>query len=159
MIEDTLRQHEILKIRFAHDFNLSRPTLDEYIRKYEGGNALPKEKYQIIFDSLFKMPLSHTEFINRYKNLANIYKRDVVMKLTDLDPNTTDLITNIVDQLRMSVDAKSGHSPLIPFIEYVASNYRSQKVANAWICYFNELNGLNDESVVLSNEEKWFYFN
>ena len=158
-VQETLRQHNILKAKFARDFNLSRPTFYEYINKFDNNEKLPKEKYQIIFDSLFKEQLSHDDFMNRYDSFAQIYKRDLVMKLADLDPHNTDSITRIVEELKMSVNPSDGKSSVIPFIEFVVTHYNSNKIANGLLLYFNELNGFTDSLTGLSDEDKWYLGN
>lgn len=158
-IEETLRRHDIMKIRFARDFNLSRPTFYEYMDKFNNNEKLPKEKYQIIFDSLFKEEMSHEDFMNRYNKLTDIYRRDLMMKIADLDPDNTDSIIRIVDELKLSVNNASGCSELIPFIEYISSYYANNKLVKELLLYFNLLNGFSDSIANLSEEDKWYLGN
>ena len=140
---DTLNEHDIRKFRFAKDFFLSRPTLDDYIAKYESGEALPKSKYQIIFDSLFSKSLGIDDFNSRYLSLKNLIRRDRLMRLDELNPNDTDSIISIVEGLKSSIDDK-GKSELIPFIKFIADGYDNNSLINIWTKYFNDLNNLTD---------------
>ena len=140
---DTLNEHDIRKFRFAKDFFLSRPTLDDYIAKYESGETLPKSKYQIIFDSLFSKSLGIDDFNNRYLSLKNLIRIDRLMRLDELNPNDTDSIISIVEGLKSSIDDK-GKSELIPFIKFIADGYDNNSLINIWTKYYNDLNNLTD---------------
>lgn len=142
MILDTLKEYGITKFRFANDFLLSRPTLDEYIAKYEAGETLPKTKYQIAFDSLFSKPLTYDEFVGTYHSFRDLLKRDRAMKLDNLDANETDSIINIVESLKDSIQDHESH--LIPFIKYLTNSYSHNALVDLWINYFNDLNGFQN---------------
>lgn len=140
---ETLNEHGIRKFRFAKDFLLSRPTLDEYINKFEAGEPLPKSKYQIIFDSLFTKNLGVDDFDGRYNSLKNLIKRDRMMRLDELNADNTDDIIFIVDSLKKSIN-DDGKSELIPFVKYVVENHDNDSIVDIWVKYFNDLNNLSD---------------
>lgn len=154
-ILQTLRDRGISKIKFVLDFNLSRPTFDEYIKKYESGESLPKGKYQIIFDSLFSKELSTEEFSNRYNSFKDLMKRDKIMKLDNLDPVVTDDIIQILSALKEEAEETEQKSELIPFIKYLSINYHNNRIVDILVKYFNYLNGLIDNVDFASDDKKY----
>lgn len=156
---ETLKKYGITKYRFAKDFNLSRPTLDEYILKFENGEQIQKEKYQIIFASLFEKKLSNETFKTNYERYKRMFRRDAVMMLDEIDPENTDLIIEIIDKLKESIDLDNSESCLIQFVHYVVSNYESDDIVKMWVKYFNDLNGLCDNVRFDDREKKYIgYF-
>ena len=53
MIKAVLKRNNILLTEFADSLNISRPTLDTYIRNYDSGVRLSNNLFQKIFDFLF----------------------------------------------------------------------------------------------------------
>ena len=154
----TLKDNDISKARFAHDLNLSRPTLDEYIKRYEVGESLPKSKYQIIFDSLFAEELSKDTFSERYKAFKEMIKRDRLMRLDNLSPEDTDSIIHIVTELKQFSSTNDSKSQLIPFIEFLSMSYTHNPIVDIWVKYFNYLNNYVDD-IEFSNIEKKYVGN
>ena len=56
MIKTILKRNNILLSQFANDLNISRPTLDAYIKSFDKGVALSNSLYQKIFEFLFNDP-------------------------------------------------------------------------------------------------------
>lgn len=154
-ILDVLKNNNISKARFAHDLNLSRPTLDEYIRKYEVKESLPKSKYQIIFDSLFGEALDTTSFAEKYQTFKRLLKRDKLMRLDDLNPEDTDSIIRVVTDLKQYASKGEEKSQLIPFIESLTSSFTQNPVVDIWVKYFNYLNGFISNVEFTDIEKKY----
>ena len=154
-VYDILKNNNIPKIVFAKDFDLSRPTLDEYIDLFDSGKKIQKEKYSVVFNSLFENNLSPHEFKKRYVNLKRIYNRDILLHLESLDTHNTDCITQIVEELRESVDCDTQKSELLPFVYYIVTSYRTDRLCKALLSYFNELNGVTSKE--LSEFEKSYF--
>ena len=150
-----LKDNNISKARFAHDLNLSRPTLDEYIKKHETGESLPKSKYQIIFDSLFSEELSADTFAERYKAYKEMLKRDKLMRLDNLSPEDTDSIIHIVTELKQFSSTTDSKSQLIPFIEFLSMSYTHNPIVDIWVKYFNYLNNYIDNIEFTDIEKKY----
>ena len=141
-VVEVLRKHGLSKAKFAADYFLSRPTLDDYISRFESGSKLPKKKYQIIFDSLFTYELDDDHFSKEYATYKHLINRDKVIKLDDFSPEVTDKIFSIIRALKESA-LKDDHTELINFVSFVALGFNEDDdLAKAWVLYFNELNGL-----------------
>ena len=61
-IKNILQKNGLTLFGFAEMLNISRPTLNSYIRIFEAGSNIPNEKYQIIFEELFNYNLPEKEF-------------------------------------------------------------------------------------------------
>ena len=67
MVKTILKRNNILLSQFASDLNISRPTLDSYIKSYDNGIPLSNNLYQKIFDFLFTdITISNEEFTKKY---------------------------------------------------------------------------------------------
>ena len=55
MIKIILKQNNITLVQFANDLNISRPTLDVYIKNYSNGLELSNPLFQKIFDFLIAL--------------------------------------------------------------------------------------------------------
>lgn len=142
-ITETLKKHGLSKIQFATDFYLSRPTLDEYIKKFENGDKLPKEKYQLIFESLFKAD-SDSGFDKAYSHYKRLIDRDRSIRLDDFSPELTDKIFRTVECLKRSA-LSDDNFELINYVSYIAEEYSHvNELVKLWVMYFNELNGLSE---------------
>ena len=137
---DILKNNGYTKAQFADDFQVSRPTLDAYINKFENNVAIPNEKYNLIFENLFRTELSRADFIESYERHSKLIKRDKATLLDNLDIDSTNDIFSIVYCLEDSV--KDGKSELIPFVKYVVNEYKTDLLATAYVKYFNDLNNL-----------------
>ena len=74
MVKTILKRNNILLSQFASDLNISRPTLDSYIKSYDKGVALSNSLYQKIFDFLFgDITVSNEEFAKKYEYIITNY--------------------------------------------------------------------------------------
>ena len=154
-VVDTLKKHNLSKIQFAVDFYLSRPTLDDYINKYEHGRTLPKSKYQIIFDTLFGSELDLIQFKKEYEYFKTLMSRDKAIRLDDLSPEATDKIFRIIDNLKESA-LNDDYLELINFIHFVTDGYNyGSELSKAWVLYFNELNGITSHNDISDKLKKY----
>ena len=75
-IKQYLKDVGITQKEFAERIGLSRPTLDTYIEMYEHGQAIPKERYDIIFKRLFDNENNSANiFFDNLQNLEALLKR------------------------------------------------------------------------------------
>lgn len=80
MIKAVLKRNNILLSEFADNLNISRPTLDAYIKNYDSGVRLSNNLFQKIFDFLFSdAQMSPEDFQRRY-----IYVLENYGKKTDM---------------------------------------------------------------------------
>lgn len=154
-IIDTLKEKNISKSRFAVDFGLSRPTLDDYIKRYQNGETLPKDKYQTIFDALFSEPLSKEGFDKRYKSFKLLLRRDRALKLDDLSADNTDSIIQIVTVLKENVEEGGDNQKLLSFINFLCLNYGRNDIVDIWVKYYAHLNCLVDDIVFTEKEKRY----
>ena len=154
-VTETLKKHGLSKVQFASDFFLSRPTLDDYIAKFESGEKLPKVKYQIIFDSLFANDLEPNFFKNEYDDFKRLIGRDKAIRLDDFSPEVTDRIIRIIENLKRSA-MNDDHTELINFISFITDGYNhGNEFANLWVLYFNDLNGLQVHKDIDEKQQKY----
>lgn len=74
MIKTILKRNNILLSQFANDLNISRPTLDAYIKSFDKGVALSNSLYQKIFEFLFNDPaVSKEQFNKKYEYIIANY--------------------------------------------------------------------------------------
>lgn len=140
---------------FAEEINLSRPTLDTYIRKYEKDGELPKERYQIVFDRLFKVELSQEEFQNRLVFIKKLLERDKRLGTEKLDALAADFVSILKDRMTNDMILGDWNKSVYQFIDMMISSYREEKVFEKLAEYFCFLNGkLEEES--LDEEQKMY---
>lgn len=81
MIKSILKNNNILLSQFASDLNVSRPTLDLYIKNYDSGQKITNNLYQKIFNFLFEdKQISPEEFRIKYNYVIENYgkKTDIL---------------------------------------------------------------------------------
>ena len=80
MIKAVLKRNNILLSEFADNLNISRPTLDAYIRNYDAGVRLSNILFQKIFDFLFSdAQMSPEDFQRRYLYVLENYGKKTDM--------------------------------------------------------------------------------
>lgn len=80
MIKAVLKRNNILLSEFADSLNISRPTLDTYIKNYDSGVRLSNNLFQKIFDFLFSdAQMSKEDFENRYAYVIENYGKKTDM--------------------------------------------------------------------------------
>ena len=91
MIKTVLKQNNITLLQFANDLNISRPTLDVYIKNYDNGVEINNPLFQKIFDFLFEdTTISNSEFLEKYAYVKSYYGN----KETDLTTLRSKSITS-----------------------------------------------------------------
>jgi hypothetical protein len=76
MIKRQLKRNNKTLTQFCDDFNISRPTLNTYIKYHESNRQLPSEVFQRIFDYLFDEDVTDDlEFTERYRYVQDYYYR------------------------------------------------------------------------------------
>lgn len=80
MIKAVLKRNNILLSDFADSLNISRPTLDTYIKNYDSGVRLSNNLFQKIFDFLFgDAQMTKEDFERRYAYVIENYGKKTDM--------------------------------------------------------------------------------
>lgn len=96
MIKAVLKRNNILLSEFADSLNISRPTLDTYIRNYDSGVRLSNNLFQKIFDFLFSdAQMTREDFERRYAYVIENYgKKTDMSSYSQSAPQTSSGETN-----------------------------------------------------------------
>lgn len=106
MIKAVLKRNNILLSEFADSLNISRPTLDVYIRNYDSGGRLSNNLFQKIFDFLFSdAQMSKEDFQKRYVYVIENYgKRTDMSSYSQSIVQTSSGETNIENRAQAVCD-------------------------------------------------------
>ena len=106
MIKAVLKRNNILLSEFADSLNISRPTLDVYIRNYDSGGRLSNNLFQKIFDFLFSdVQMSKEDFQKRYVYVIENYgKRTDMSSYSQSIVQTSSGETNIENRAQAVYD-------------------------------------------------------
>ena len=78
MVKTILKRNNVLLSQFASDLNISRPTLDAYIKNYDRGEQIANNLYQKIFDFLFSdVLISNIDFSRKYAYVMDNYGNSI----------------------------------------------------------------------------------
>ena len=92
--------------------------------------------------------------MKRYINYRRLIRRDSAIKLDDVDPEATDLIVGIINNLRMSLADNS--LDFVRFISYISEGYiKKEKLPRVWSLYFNELNNFSNRKDIDDKQKKY----
>ena len=104
MIKAVLKRNNILLTEFADSLNISRPTLDAYIKNYDNGVKLSNTLFQKIFDFLFSdSQLTYVDFKKRYAYVIENYGKKTDMTLQSQSSNYTSVEESGVSNLAQAV--------------------------------------------------------
>ena len=82
MVKTILKRNNILLSQFASDLNISRPTLDGYIKNFDNGKVISNPLYQKIFEFLFSsITISNEEFKQKYNHVVKNFNNNAVTNL------------------------------------------------------------------------------
>lgn len=96
MVKTILKRNNILLSQFASDLNISRPTLDSYIKSYDNGEVLSNNLFQKIFDFLFaNIFITNEDFAQKYMYILNNYGNSTNLSL--LSSTTTSSLSSLVN--------------------------------------------------------------
>ncbi len=152
-----LKEMGIKLLEFAKELDISRPTLDNYIALYDKGESLPTEKYQIIFDSLFREEIQTKE---EFKSVMNSYhdliERDKVLGVKDFSVEKTDLLSDLILLMRKDIATDDYCKDIYAFINMLIRSYKQVPTYRRFADYFLYLNGKKDINDIVE-EDKAFY--
>lgn len=127
-VRKILQKNGITLFSFAELLNISRPTLNSYIRAFESGSCIPNEKYQIIFEELFNYNLSEDEFYKKLDKYHNLVRRDKAMGVLELEADATDLFTSVMDNIKKDFCSDDYDENIYIFINMLTSSYRTEEI-------------------------------
>ena len=157
-IKEYLKSIGVSKQEFASEIKLSRPTLDGYIEAYEKSGRLPRERYQIIFDGLFREELTAVEFKEKLKKMHRLLERDVRLGTEKLDARAADEVSRVKNRMLRDMSEKDWDPSVYTFMEMLLENYRRDPVFRRLAEYFVFLNRSN-VNVDASEEQKPYFVN
>lgn len=155
-IKKYLREIEITKKELAQKLYLSRPTLDMYIEMYESKKEIPKEKYQIAFNSLFNENLTKTEFIEELKELSYLLKRDSRYGTSDFSAEASDIVSEIVDSMKEDMKDNDWDDDVYIFINSFIKSYKEYEPLYYLAKYFMYLNTAKNVDEIQADEIPYF---
>lgn len=141
-VKKILQRNYLTLSSFAEILNISRPTLNSYIRMYESNSSIPNEKFQIIFDELFKYKLSNEEFEKRLNKYQGLLKRDRAMGVLNLEADETDLFTTVLNNMKRDFYSGNQDDNVYIFINMLILNYKREEIFSHLIQYFMVLNNI-----------------
>ena len=152
-----LKEIGIKLLEFAKELDISRPTLDSYISLYEKGEPLPAEKYQIVFDSLFKDGIqTKEEFKNVMYSFHDLIERDKVLGLKDFSVEKTDLLNDLILLMRKDIATDDYCKDIYAFINMLVRSYKEVPTYRRFADYFLYLNGKKDVSEILERDKAFY---
>lgn len=154
-VRDILQKNGITLSRFSEIMDISRPTLNSYIKMYESDLEIPSEKYQIIFKELFDEDLSPDIFIKKIKKYEKMLQRDKAMGIFDLDSETTDLFTSVIENIKDDFHTSDYDEKIYVFINMLITNYRSEEIFRHVVEYFLVLNGFENYEKIDFSEKTY----
>ena len=158
-IKEILKNKGISLSKFAEDFELARNTVLQYITKYEKGEKIPKEKYQIVFKQLFNEE-NNDEFDLNYVSLKFLIQRDKLNGMLDLTPEKTDLAMSTLKNFISFLGDDSEDMYLWYFINAIVSSANNEIIFKTLAKYFYFFNhSTEDDYSNLSLQDKAIYTN
>lgn len=157
MVKETLKKYGITLAQFANTLNISRPTLDTYIRLYESGQALPNDKYKFLFDSVFNNEIENEiDFQEQLDRAHYLLQRDDMLGTMDLDAEKTDYISTVIDLMKKDMFKANTDLNLYRFIILYISSYYKNPVMSSLCKYFLVLNGKLDVEQMTDTDKIYF---
>lgn len=150
-----LKEHGITILKFAEDFGMARNTVSSYIKLYEDGKVIPKEKYKIIFDRLFSTSKDDASFYVVYNSMKRLFIKDQLNGSFDLSPDQSDYINSMIENLVENIPSDETDYHIRYFLATILNSYKYEKIFSDLAMYFYILNnGNKDDYDKLSVESK-----
>lgn len=141
-IRKLLQKNGLTLFSFAELLNISRPTLNSYIKIFESGSSIPNEKFQIIFEELFNQDLSNDKFNKRLNKYHSLLQRDKAMGVLELEADATDLFTVVMNNIKNDFSSDDYDEDIYIFINILISSYKREKLFSHLVKYFLVLNNI-----------------
>ena len=156
-VKQYLKKVGFTQKEFAERIGLSRPTLDTYIDMYESGQTIPKERYDIIFKSLFDASDGSSEKFNEnLLKMEALLNRDKRFGTSDLEPEAADYVSLIVRNMHTDFKKPSWNKDVYTFINILIKNYRDNEIFQHLVEYFIYLNGRRNVETITESQIPYF---
>ncbi len=154
MIKEKLKKYNVKLGDFALELEISRPTLNNFIKLYDNGEKISNEKYQIIFDELFSEDVEdEKEFKVLLSKFHKLIDRDKKEGIFECNASITDLITKIYKDMKEDGKKKGCNENIYSFVNLLINNYREEELFNKFINYFLYLNGSINKEFIKEDEK------
>ena len=154
-VRKILQKNGLTLFSFAELLNISRPTLNSYIRVFESGSCIPNEKYQIIFEELFNYNLSEDEFYKRLNKYRNLVRRDKAMGVLELEADATDLFASVMNNIKKDFYSDNYDENIYIFINMLISSYKNEEIFLHLAKYFLVINDVITYKKIDLNKESY----
>lgn len=140
-IKNQLKKYNISQSLLAKQLFISRPTLNTYINLYENNKKIPSRKYQLIFDKLFFEEKTPKEFHEALHGCNGLLAKDEILEITDLSPEHSDLISNIIEDIKNDLSSGISDNVIYLFIRFIINYHKKINALGSVAKYFLTLNG------------------
>ncbi len=156
-IKRILKEVGMTQKDFAEKIGLSRPTLDAYIKLYEDGCTIPKERYDIIFKRLFEYEyVTIEEFERKIQQIEKLLERDQKYGTADLSALASDSISILVDNMKRDMRRPDYNEDIYTFINLFISSYSRNIIFEKLAEYFLFLNNIKDINEIDEYQKPYF---
>jgi len=140
-ISQYLKSVGVTKTELALEIGLSRPTLNQYIRLFEMGQAIDNERYDIIFKRLFsERQESKDLFEKNLEAVKYLLERDRKYDIGNLKPEAADTVAQIHNYMVRDMSRDNWDEKVYDTISLVLTSYRNNVVFRELASYFADLN-------------------
>lgn len=158
-IKEYLKSIHMTQKELADRLGLSRPTLDTYIQMFQMDEPLPRDKYQVVFEQLFRKPLKEDkEFRETLDKYALFLKQEQVLGTNDMSTEASYIMSLVTQEIKKDLSKNDSNIDIYVFINLLICNYRKNPILMQLVEYFlllysrkNVTDIAEDDKVFLSN--------
>lgn len=156
-VKTILNNVEISQSKLSERLNLSRPTMTTYLKLYEDGKKIPKERYDIIFHRLFdNEEISKSQFEMELECIERLFERDDRFEIANLKPREADYAFKTYKLMTDDLYEDDYDKTVYIFINNMLSSYRKQNIWKYLAHYICTLNGITNTADVKEEEKPYF---
>lgn len=154
-IKEILKKYKITLNELALYLELSRPTLNNYIKQFEERGKIVNEKYQNFFENLANKNYSNREEVfDEIRKWELKVKNAKEIKNNEIIEENMEILESIYKKIFKDMRGKKEVIPLYKFINSAIYNYSKDFPLTAYINYNLYLNGLKDIKKIKGKEKK-----
>ena len=105
--------------------------------------------------NIFDDNLSPDVFEKKIKKYEKMLQRDKAMGVFDLDSETTDLFTSVIENIKDDFHTNNYDEKIYVFINMLVTNYRTEEIFRHIVEYFLVLNGFENYEKIDFNEKTY----
>lgn len=151
-IKEILKANGIKLSEFSDLLNVSRPTLNTYIKEYEELKEVSVQIYNKMFNELFKenSPEEFKKILKKWESILN--GKEDLEKIYSSE--NLELMESIIKKMKLDLKLNDETNILYKFINSALYNYNYNLPLTAYINYNLYLNGLKNLEKIKSKEKK-----